>query len=347
MSIRFACPVCGRELTFADDLKGATRPCPQCRADLLVWPVEGESHIATALPTEFPAPLGQRVPQIIVPTHVEYRPARGGRRWLLWSGAAVAVIAVLVVFLVYGPRGQSSNLPSSVSQQAVAQAEARLAGLDAATALDYLLEGGGVPTGLGVKVAGVLDERLLVIESQRASARGAGSGRIGVYVLLISAGDPAIEAHGKFRNQARMMLRQLGVSEEYNPMAFSQQWDALRQLQRQTMPGKAMVVLLDPLKHPGLYRQNLRPEAARSMGSLRIRDTFELLPVSEPVLMWQGSRQLDRCKRVLGQVASASSGLGQAEMTIESIPFRGHVAAAFAGSELAGDLQIVGMFRQK
>ena len=130
-------------------------------------------------------------------------------------------------------------------------------------------------------------------------------------------------------------------------MAFSEQWDALRHLQRQTTPGKAMVVLLDPLKHPSLYRQNLRPEATRAMGSLQIRDTFELLPVSEPVLMWQGSRQLDRCKRVLGQVASASSGLGQTEMTIESIPFRGHVAAAFAGSALAADLEIVGMFRQK
>ncbi|HUW81729.1 MAG TPA: hypothetical protein VMZ31_02890 [Phycisphaerae bacterium] len=347
MSIRFACPVCGRELTFADDLKGATRPCPQCGADLLVWPVDRADHDATPAPTESPAPLGQRVPQIIVPTHVEYRPARGGRRWFLWSGAAVAVIAVLVVFLVYGPRGERSNLPSSVSQRARAQAEARLAGLDAATALDYLLEGGGVPPGLPVKVAGVLDERVLVIESQRSSGRGAGPGRIGVYALLISARDPAIEAHGQFRNQARMMLRRLGVSEEYSPTAFSEQWDALRQLQGQTMPGKALVVLLDPLKHPGLYRQNLRPEATRAIGPLQIRDTFELLPASEPVLMWQGSRQLDRCKGVLGQVASASPGFGQTEMTIESIPFRGHVAAAFAGSELAANLQIVEMFRQK
>jgi hypothetical protein len=242
---------------------------------------------------------------------------------------------------------QRLDLPDSVSQRAVAQAEARLAGLDAATTLDYLLEGGGVPTGLPVTVAGALDERVLVIESQRALGRGAGSGRIGVYALLVSADDPAAEAHGQFRSQARTMLRQLGVSEEYSPMAFSEQWESLRQLQRQTMPGKAMVVLLDPMKHPGLYRQNLRPEAARSIGPLRIRDTFELLPASDPVLMWQGSRQLDRCKRVLGQAASASSGLGRTEMTIESIPFRGHVAAAFAGSELAADLEIVGMFRQK
>jgi hypothetical protein len=198
-----------------------------------------------------------------------------------------------------------------------------------------------------VKVAGVLDERVLVIESQRSSVGGAASGRIGVYALLLSADDPAAEAHGQFRSQARTMLKQVGVSEQYSPTAFSEQWDALRQLQRRTMPGKAMVVLLDPMKHPGLYRQNLRPEGVRSIGPLRIRDTFELLPATEPVLMWQGSRQLDRCKKVLAQAASASSGLGQAEMTIESIPFRGHVAAAFGGSELAADLQIVGMFRQK
>ena len=347
MSIRFACPVCGQELTFADDLKGATRPCPHCGADLLVWPVEGETDAARPAPAELPPPLEHRAVQIVVPTHLEYRPPRGGRRWLLWSGAAVAVTAVLVVAVAYGPRMQRLDLPESVSQRAVEQAEARLAGLDAAATLDYLLEGEGVPTGLGVKVAGALDERVLVIESQRSSGRGAASGRIGVYALLIRTGDRAVEAHGQFRSQARTMLRQLDVSEGYSPMAFSEQWDALRQLQRQTMPRKAMVVLLDPMKHPGLYRQNLRPEAARSIGPLRIRDTFELLPASEPVLMWQGSRQLDRCKRVLAQVASASSALGQAEMTIESIPFRGHVAAAFAGSELAVDLQIVGMFRQK
>ncbi len=347
MSIRFVCPVCGQELTFADDLKGATRPCPHCGADLLVWPVERQSEPAGPTPGELPAPVEQHVSQIVVPTHVEYRATRGGRRWLLWSGAAAAVIAVLAVLIVYGPRMRRLDLPDGVSQRAVAQAEARLGGLDAAATLDYLLEGGGVPTGLPVKVAGLLDERVQVVESQRSSGRGAASGRVGVYALLLSAGDPAAEAHGQFRSQARTMLRQLDVSEEYSPMAFSEQWDALRQLQRQTMPRKAMVILLDPLKHPGLYRQNLRPEAARSIGPLRIRDTFELLPASEPVLMWQGSRQLDRCKRVLGQAASASLGLGEVEMMIESIAFRGHVAAAFTGSELAAELEIVGMFRQK
>ena len=39
MGIRFACPACGHELTFASELKGAMRPCTQCGADLLVWPV--------------------------------------------------------------------------------------------------------------------------------------------------------------------------------------------------------------------------------------------------------------------------------------------------------------------
>ena len=346
MSIRFACPVCGKGLTFASELKGTTRPCPQCGADLLVWPVATTNRTVPPETAELSVPVERSLRPIEVPTHVAYRPARGGRRWLAWSGLAAAAMAALVVLLTYGMGGRA-NLPGSVSQRARTQAEARLAGLDAEAALDYLLEGAGVPQGVAVQVAGVLDERLLVIESSRSVGRRVRPGRIAVYALLISRRDPAIEAHGQFGSQARTMVSQLDASEQYSPMAFSEQWDALRQLQRQTMPDKALVVLLDPLAHPSLYRQNLRPESGRVIGAVQVRDTFELLPASEPVLMWQGSRQLDRCKRVLQEAAASSSFFQQVDMTIESTPFRGHVAAAFAGSELAVNLEIVGMFRQK
>jgi len=346
MGIRFACPACGHELTFASELKGTMRPCTQCGADLLVWPVETASATVPAEPTESFVPVGQSRPQIMVPTHVEYRPARGRLRWVAWSGLAVAVVAALVVVLRYGA-SREFGLPASVSQRSREQAEVRLGELDGGATLDYVLQGGGVPPGLAVQVAGALDERLLVIESARGSLGRVGAGRIAVYALLISGGDAAIQAHGQFRGQARMMLSELGASDQYNPTTFSEQWDALRQLQRQSMPGKALVVLLDPFKYARFYRRSLRPEAGRVIGAVEVRDTFELLPASEPVLMWQGSRQLDRCKRVLREVAAAPSALGRVEMTIESIPFRGHVAVAFAGSELAANLQIVGMCRQK
>jgi len=347
VSIRFACPACGRGLDFADQMKGATRPCPHCGVDLLIWPVQQTERDVR------PGGRGRGVEvsdsgRLIGPTHIRYDNSGGTRgRWLLWAAGVVGVAgAALVVALAALERG--AELPGDVTEHLQREAAARMAGLEPEERLDQLLNEDSVPVGLRVAVAGVLDKRLVVVEGAGGSVQGRRGGRYVVYALLISRNDPAVALYEQFEGAVTGM-RALLADEEAEVSAFglAEGWDELRRLQRKTVGGRALVVRLDPLLHPTLYREAVRFEQMWSLGTVALHGADEMLPAVDASLLWKGSRQMDRCRRALERVMSGTGGLERVELTIERMGFRRQVAAAFVAMEMADNLDVVGMFAEK
>ena len=346
MSIRFACPACGRRLEFADQMKGATRPCPHCAVDLLIWPVQQTERDVRPGGRRRGAEVSDAA-RLIGSTQIMHDKSGGTRgRWLLWAAGVVGVAgAALVVVLAVLQRG--AELAGDVTEHMQREAAARMAGLGPEERLDHLLNEDSVPVGLQVAVAGVLDKRLVVVEGAGSSVQGRRPGRYVVYVLLISRNDPAVALYEQFKGAVTGMRALLADETEVSAFALAERWDELRRLQRKTVGWRALVVRLDPLLHPTLYREAVRFEQRWSLGTVALHSADEMLPAVDASLLWKGSRQMDRCRRALERVVRETGGLERVELTIERIAFRRQVAAAFVATEMADNLHVVGMFAEK
>ena len=313
MSIRFACPACGRRLEFADQMKGTTRPCPHCAVDLLIWPVQQTERDVRPGGRRRGAEVSDAA-RLIGSTQIMHDKSGGTRgRWLLWAAGVVGVAgAALVVVLAVLQRG--AELAGDVTEHMQREAAARMAGL---------VEGAG------------------------SSVQGRRPGRYVVYVLLISRNDPAVALYEQFKGAVTGMRALLADETEVSAFALAERWDELRRLQRKTVGWRALVVRLDPLLHPTLYREAVRFEQRWSLGTVALHSADEMLPAVDASLLWKGSRQMDRCRRALERVVRETGGLERVELTIERIAFRRQVAAAFVATEMADNLHVVGMFAEK
>jgi hypothetical protein len=340
VTIEFLCPVCQAPLQFADDLKGATRPCPHCQASLLVWP----AHAPAAPRDAGFAPAVPADEHLVIPKHVVYRAPRARpRRWAypLAIGAAVCGAVVLALAL-WWPRSQ---LPPALTQRMNLEA-ARVAQLQPAEAMEYLLGGGALPPGVVVEVAALLDQRTAVFEAAGPWADRS-PGRLVVYGLLLSRQDPAADHYERFRADARTLQRQLQSAQGPSPASLADQWELLRQSQAKTIGSRALIVRLDPIHYPTLQREASQASRGRPVGRINPQGDYEPLPPADSALFWSGSRQLDRCREGLARVVADPQPLQPVQMKIEQIGFRPQVAAAFAAGATPQALQFVGMFVQR
>jgi hypothetical protein len=340
VTIEFLCPVCGAPLQFADELKGAARPCPHCQASLLVWPAQApaaphDAGFARALvPDE----------HLVIPKHVAYRAPRTRPRWWVYPLAimSAACLAALLALAFWWP---SPQLPPELTQRMNLEA-ARVAQLQPAEAMAYLLDGGVLPPGVVVEVAALLDQRTVVFEAA-APWPDRSPGRLAVYGLLLSRQDPAADHYERFRVNARALQHQLQSEQGPSPASLAEQWELLRQSQAKTIGSRAIIVRLDPIRYPTLQRQASQASRGRIVGRIDPQGDYEPLPPADSGLLWPGSRHLDRCREDLARVVAGPQALQPVQMKIEQIGFRPQVAAAFAAGGTGQALQFVGMFVQR
>jgi biopolymer transport protein ExbD/phage FluMu protein Com len=201
MTIKFACPKCGKQLAAAESLAGRQRKCPNCRTPVDV-PTAEDRALATATSVDQPAPPADH-PLLLFP-------ARGARHEnLIDMTAMVEIVFFLLIFFL---------VTSMQSLEAVIDLPAPQAPDSAATSVHTVPDYANDPNYVVVTIDAddavwVEDEEALSEQDLRAKLRAARQEDERDGMLVKGSGDAT---HGKF-----VMVLDAGADAGMNELLFS------------------------------------------------------------------------------------------------------------------------------